>query len=72
MSKVTKSTKVYIELYCIFVLDETVPSIIVNVTNTERGHCEKMMSIFKYVNQITTSQIRWIVLADDDTLLRQV
>lgn len=53
-------------------LDKTVPSVSVNVTNTQWGHCEKMTTIFKFVNEAIKDvpQITWVVLADDDTILR--
>jgi len=43
--------------------------------NTEMGHCEKTLSIFKLIikeinNNRSLSNIEWIILADDDTILR--
>lgn len=55
--------------------DPSIPTINTNVENTDTGHCAKTLSIFKYVaheldfNRSLTD-IKWIVLADDDTLLR--
>lgn len=56
-------------------LDASIPTISTNVKNTETGHCAKVMSIFKQIfNEITMKKelksIKWIMLADDDTLLR--
>lgn len=45
------------------------------VPNTEMGHCEKTMKILKSLNKelthnVSLSDVRWIVLVDDDTILR--
>lgn len=45
------------------------------VPNTEMGHCEKTIKILKLLDAELTqnaslSDIQWIVLADDDTILR--
>lgn len=55
--------------------DSTIPTINTNVENSETGHCTKALSIFKYVtNELdfnrSLAAVKWIVLADDDTLLR--
>jgi len=40
------------------------------VTNTERGHCHKTMEIIKYFNkEASKNDWKWLVIADDDTIL---
>lgn len=52
--------------------DASVPTIDLGVPNTEHGHCGKTMAIFKHIALIAPSipDIRWVVVADDDTILR--
>jgi UDP-glucose:O-linked fucose beta-1,3-glucosyltransferase len=55
--------------------DETIPTIATGVANTERGHCEKSLTIFRMIlNEIaknsTLKNVEYVVLADDDTILR--
>ncbi|RZF37804.1 hypothetical protein LSTR_LSTR007166 [Laodelphax striatellus] len=52
--------------------DEEIPTTVVGVENTERGHCKKSFAIVRLVNQRIKKEIpsiKWIVLADDDTLI---
>lgn len=56
-------------------LDRTIPTIDTKVENTDTGHCQKIITIFKLILEEIQfnkklSQIEWIVVADDDTLLR--
>ena len=40
------------------------------IENTERGHCLKTMAIIKHFNQTSASKgLKWLVIADDDTIL---
>jgi UDP-glucose:O-linked fucose beta-1,3-glucosyltransferase len=52
--------------------DASVPTIDLGVPNTEHGHCGKTMAILKHIALIASSvpDIRWAVVADDDTILR--
>lgn len=55
--------------------DDAIPTIPTGVVNTEHGHCEKSMKILRLIlNEIarnsTLKGIEWVILADDDTLLR--
>lgn len=52
--------------------DESLRTVSVGVPNTEFGHCKKSLEILKYVDgEIKNStNIEWVVLADDDTILR--
>lgn len=55
--------------------DNAVPTIPTGVVNTEQGHCLKSMKILRLIlNEIaknsTLKGIEWVILADDDTLLR--
>ena len=57
------------------VYDSTIPTVQTGVENTERGHCEKSLKILRLIlNEIsknsTLKNIEFILLADDDTLLR--
>lgn len=52
--------------------DEKIPTIKVDVPNTEHGHCKKSEAILQIMmNKLTENSIfQWVVLADDDTILR--
>lgn len=55
--------------------DATIPTISTNVENTEHGHCAKTIAILQMIwEEIVTNkqlnQIKYVVLTDDDTLLR--
>jgi hypothetical protein len=55
--------------------DVTIPTIGTKIANEERGHCEKSLKILRLIlNEIarnsTLKNVEWIVMADDDTLLR--
>lgn len=56
---------------CIF-LDDAIPTTVLDVPNTERGHCLKTITILKYLSKklLSNNSVKWIVLTDDDTLLR--
>jgi UDP-glucose:O-linked fucose beta-1,3-glucosyltransferase len=55
--------------------DDAIPTIPTGVVNTEHGHCEKSMKILRLIlseiaKNSTLKGIEWVILADDDTLLR--
>jgi Fringe-like len=57
------------------VRDDAIPTISTQIPNTERGHCEKSLKILRLVldeimRNSTLKSVEWIVMADDDTLLR--
>jgi hypothetical protein len=57
------------------VLDDAIPTIPTGVANAERGHCEKSLRILRMVldeiqRNSTLKRVEFVVLADDDTLLR--
>ncbi|KAF5308718.1 hypothetical protein FQR65_LT06079 [Abscondita terminalis] len=70
---VKKTWGKYAEVISFFsnVEDQSVPTIPVDVPNTEQGHCEKTLSILKYVAEDIRKlpNVNWVVLADDDTIL---
>lgn len=49
-----------------------IPTTVLKVPNTERGHCLKTITIFKYLSKKLSSNkaVKWIALTDDDTLLK--
>ncbi|XP_076343820.1 beta-1,3-glucosyltransferase isoform X2 [Tachypleus tridentatus] len=50
--------------------DPAIPTYDLGVPNTPHGHCAKTMAILSYLfNDGLTSNYKWIVIADDDTLL---
>uniref|UniRef100_A0A0N5APQ5 N-acetylgalactosaminide beta-1,3-galactosyltransferase n=1 Tax=Syphacia muris TaxID=451379 RepID=A0A0N5APQ5_9BILA len=50
--------------------DTFVPTISLGVNNTVRGHCGKTEAIFNYfVRSSKFNNMKWLVIADDDTLL---
>ena len=58
-------------------LDPNIPTVTTGVENTESGHCAKSIKILKMlVSEIaqndTLKNIEWVVLADDDVLMRLV
>jgi UDP-glucose:O-linked fucose beta-1,3-glucosyltransferase len=55
--------------------DATIPTIATEIANEERGHCEKSLKILRLIvdeiaRNYTLKNVEWIVMADDDTLLR--
>lgn len=48
--------------------DTSVPTIDIGVENVQSGHCEKTLSILRYILGHKVSA-EWIIIADDDTLL---
>lgn len=52
--------------------DESIPTTAVGVVNTVRGHCAKTLSILNLALERfrASPNLKWLVLADDDTLLR--
>lgn len=50
--------------------DGSIPTIDLNVANTESGHCAKTMAILKYASKELgkNKKLKWVVLSDDDTL----
>lgn len=54
-------------------LDTTIPTLSLNIPNTERGHCAKTMAIINYLASFSRAQQNppsWYIIADDDTILR--
>ncbi|CAG9860838.1 unnamed protein product [Phyllotreta striolata] len=51
--------------------DKSIPTVNLGIPNTEHGHCAKTLAIIKYIaSEIkSSSYIKWIVIADDDTIL---
>ncbi|KAF2898307.1 hypothetical protein ILUMI_07878 [Ignelater luminosus] len=51
--------------------DTSIPTISVEIPNTERGHCGKTMAIIRRVSEHIREDpsVKWIVIADDDTIL---
>ncbi|XP_072380974.1 beta-1,3-glucosyltransferase [Diabrotica undecimpunctata] len=51
--------------------DKSIPTIDLGVPNSETGHCMKTIAILKYVLEDIkhNDSIKWIVVADDDTIL---
>lgn len=57
--------------------DDAFSTIPTGVVNTDHGHCEKSLKILRLVldeiaKNSTLKGIEWLILADDDTLLRYV
>ncbi|CAG9771603.1 unnamed protein product [Ceutorhynchus assimilis] len=53
------------------VTDSGIPTLSLDVPNTEQGHCQKTMAILQYALKIfdNNRKLRWLVLVDDDTIL---
>lgn len=54
-----------------YFLDHTIPAVDTGVPNSKTGHCTKTVAILKQVLKIVRDlpQVKWIFLADDDTIL---
>ena len=53
--------------------DASIPTVATGVANVVRGHCGKLMAILDdFLRRPELRQRQWLVVADDDTLLRLV
>ncbi|XP_072557747.1 beta 3-glucosyltransferase a isoform X2 [Paramormyrops kingsleyae] len=52
--------------------DPSIPTIDLGVPNTERGHCGKTFAILKRFLSDSVPQTDWLLIVDDDTLIRMV
>ncbi|XP_053564442.1 beta-1,3-glucosyltransferase [Bombina bombina] len=50
-------------------VDQTIPTTDLGIPNVERGHCGKTFAILQRFLNISNSQIQWLVIVDDDTLI---
>uniref|UniRef100_A0A6Q2YSC9 Fringe-like glycosyltransferase domain-containing protein n=1 Tax=Esox lucius TaxID=8010 RepID=A0A6Q2YSC9_ESOLU len=50
--------------------DPTIPTIDLGVPNTERGHCGKTFAIMKRYVSEAVPKTSWLLVVDDDTLIR--
>uniref|UniRef100_A0A1I7T7Y0 N-acetylgalactosaminide beta-1,3-galactosyltransferase n=1 Tax=Caenorhabditis tropicalis TaxID=1561998 RepID=A0A1I7T7Y0_9PELO len=55
--------------YCSNKEDLSIPTVDLGVGNTERGHCVKTWAIFKRFLNHSGKGAKWLVVADDDTLM---
>ncbi|CAI2355409.1 unnamed protein product [Caenorhabditis sp. 36 PRJEB53466] len=55
--------------YCSDKRDEQIPTIDLGVANTDRGHCGKTWAIFKRFLEKPGDGTKWLLIADDDTLM---
>ena len=65
----------FASLNLFYIPDKLIPTIDTHIENTETGHCKKVLSIFHLIEMEISfndslNHIEWVVLADDDTLLR--
>ncbi|KAM4796090.1 beta-1,3-glucosyltransferase [Rhinophrynus dorsalis] len=49
--------------------DKTIPTINLGIPNVERGHCGKTFAILERFLKLNDSQMHWLVIVDDDTLI---
>lgn len=56
------------------IADPAIPTISVGVANTETGHCEKTFRMVEMMVREVSGmpEVKWLVIADDDTLIRSV
>uniref|UniRef100_A0A8C5QFC9 Beta 3-glucosyltransferase n=1 Tax=Leptobrachium leishanense TaxID=445787 RepID=A0A8C5QFC9_9ANUR len=52
--------------------DSTIPTTDLGIPNVERGHCGKTFAILERFLKSNDSQTNWLVIVDDDTLIRMV
>lgn len=55
--------------YCSDKKDSTIPTLNLGIHNTERGHCSKTWAIFRRFLETSGAGAKWLVVADDDTLM---
>ncbi|EGT56187.1 hypothetical protein CAEBREN_29972 [Caenorhabditis brenneri] len=55
--------------YCSDVENLEIPTVNLGVGNTERGHCVKTWAIFRRFLDVSGEGAKWLVIADDDTLM---
>ncbi|CAP29249.2 Protein CBG09318 [Caenorhabditis briggsae] len=55
--------------YCSDKEDRTIPTVDLGIGNTERGHCAKTWAIFRRFLEVSGVGAKWLVIADDDTLM---
>lgn len=57
---------------CFCISDESIPTTVLKVPNTERGHCGKTLGILHHVAELikNNQKISWVIITDDDTILR--
>ncbi|KAG8452839.1 hypothetical protein GDO86_004579 [Hymenochirus boettgeri] len=49
--------------------DKTIPTTDLRIPNVERGHCGKTFAILERFMNLYISQIDWLIIVDDDTLI---
>ncbi|KAJ7411338.1 Beta-1,3-glucosyltransferase [Pitangus sulphuratus] len=52
--------------------DVSIPTIDLGIPNTDRGHCGKTFAILERFLNHTSPRTPWLVIVDDDTLIRMV
>ncbi|OWK00856.1 hypothetical protein Celaphus_00016600 [Cervus elaphus hippelaphus] len=52
--------------------DSSIPTVDLGIPNTDRGHCGKTFAILERFLNHTHDKIPWLVIVDDDTLIRMV
>ncbi|PIC27472.1 hypothetical protein B9Z55_019717 [Caenorhabditis nigoni] len=55
--------------YCSDKEDRAIPTVDLGIGNTERGHCAKTWAIFRRFIDVSGAGAKWLVIADDDTLM---
>ncbi|KAL8190930.1 UNVERIFIED_CONTAM: Beta-1,3-glucosyltransferase [Gekko kuhli] len=50
--------------------ESSIPTVDLGVPNTERGHCGKTFAILERFLNLNPSTTPWLVIVDDDTLIR--
>uniref|UniRef100_A0AC11EN74 Beta 3-glucosyltransferase n=1 Tax=Ovis aries TaxID=9940 RepID=A0AC11EN74_SHEEP len=52
--------------------DSSIPTVDLGIPNTDRGHCGKTFAILERFLNHSHDKIPWLVIVDDDTLIRMV
>uniref|UniRef100_A0AAA9S114 Beta 3-glucosyltransferase n=1 Tax=Bos taurus TaxID=9913 RepID=A0AAA9S114_BOVIN len=52
--------------------DNSIPTVDLGIPNTDRGHCGKTFAILERFLNHSHDKIPWLVIVDDDTLIRMV
>ncbi|ETE69233.1 Beta-1,3-glucosyltransferase, partial [Ophiophagus hannah] len=61
----------FIEYYSDYA-ESSIPTVDIGIPNTERGHCGKTFAILERFLNHSPAKMPWLVIVDDDTLIRMV
>ncbi len=51
-------------------VNDAIPTEYIDVKNTDKGHCQKLHNIIKRAGEEPLKDKEWLVVIDDDTIMR--